>query len=272
MTATDDPIPDDSPDGHAPRTATTQTEHGRPENIRPTSPVLQCRDLRREYVRSASRSRLRWRRGDDSPPPVTALDGVSLDIDRDEIVGVVGPSGSGKSTLLHLLAGLDVPTDGQIAFDGTDLTTLTAAQRARHRLDNVGLVFQRFHLLDTLSARANVALPLIERGVGKRTRRARATELLERVGLGDRIDHTPRELSGGECQRVAIARALITDPAVVIADEPTGELDSKTSETILSLFDELAEGRAIVVASHDQQTIDAMDRIIRLHDGQLMEG
>ena len=173
--------------------------------------------------------------------------------------------------MLHILAGLDEPTDGTVTFAGNELSTMSAGERTRHRLHNVGIVFQRFHLLETLSARANVALPLIEQGVGKRERRRRATALLEQVDLGDRLDHTPRELSGGECQRVAIARALITDPAVVIADEPTGELDTETGRTILSLFETVAADRAVVVASHDRETLAIADRVVSLRDGTIEE-
>jgi putative ABC transport system ATP-binding protein len=200
---------------------------------------------------------------------VTALDGVSLSIFPGEFVGVAGPSGSGKSTLLHLLAGLDTPTEGAVHLDGTDTGSLSERGRARLRLETVGIVFQHFHLLPSLSARANVALPLVERGVGKRARHQRASDLLEEVGLGDRLGHKPGELSGGEQQRVAIARALATDPALLIADEPTGELDSTTGETVLDLLSATASDRAVVVASHDETVLRKTDRVIRLRDGRL---
>jgi putative ABC transport system ATP-binding protein len=203
---------------------------------------------------------------------VRALDGVSVSIARDEVVGVAGPSGSGKSTLLHLLAGLDTPTAGTVTLAGTETSSLRERGRARLRLEHVGIVFQRFHLLPALSARANVALPLVELGVGKRTRRERARSCLDAVGLGDRAEHTPGQLSGGEQQRVAIARALVTEPAFVIADEPTGELDTETSERVLSLLVEAATDQAVVIASHDQQALARCERTIHLRDGRLADG
>ena len=233
-------------------------------------PVISCAHVRREYKRSDSQSRLRsWRTSHDIPT-VTALDDVSLTVQQGEIVGISGPSGSGKSTLLHLLAALDTPTSGTVTINGTDTTTLSERGRTRLRLSTIGIIFQRFHLLPALSARANVALPLVERGIGKRARRERATHLLKQVGLEDRTGHKPGELSGGEQQRVAIARALAADPAVLIADEPTGELDTKTGARILDLFAELAGDHAIVMASHDQPTLDAADRLIRLRDGEVI--
>jgi putative ABC transport system ATP-binding protein len=186
------------------------------------------------------------------------------------MVGIAGPSGSGKSTLLHLLAGLEAPTGGTIRFEETELSALSDRQLTRHRLNNIGIVFQRFHLLPSLSARANVALPLLEQGVGKRSRRVRAESLLEDVGLGDRLGHTPDQLSGGEQQRVAIARALATDPRLIVADEPTGELDSTTGKSVLEVLEAIPAGgdRSIVVASHDPQTLSVCDRVIELADGQ----
>ena len=201
---------------------------------------------------------------------MTALDDVSLTVQRGEIVGISGPSGSGKSTLLHLLAALDTPTSGTVSINGTDTTSLSERGRTHLRLSTIGIIFQRFHLLPALSARANVALPLVERGLSKNARHERATHLLMRVGLEDRTKHKPGELSGGEQQRVAIARALATDPAVLIADEPTGELDTETGARILDLFTELAGDHAIVVASHDQPTLDAADRLIQLRDGAVI--
>lgn len=203
--------------------------------------------------------------------PVTALEDVSLQALRGEVLGITGPSGSGKSTLLHLLAALDTPTDGAIELLETDVTALSERGRARLRLEHVGIVFQQFHLLPALSARANVALPLVEQGVGKAARRTRATELLEQVGLGDRVTHRPGELSGGEQQRVAVARALVTDPDLLVADEPTGELDTESGQVVLDLLQEVATGeRAVVVASHDHAAIEAADRVVRLRDGQVV--
>jgi putative ABC transport system ATP-binding protein len=225
-----------------------------------------CEEVSRTYSRG--RSGL-FSRG--SSPTVTAVDGVSLSVKPGEFVGLAGPSGSGKSTLLHLLAALDTPTSGRVVLAGSDTSGRSQRQLTHLRRDHVGIVFQRFHLLPSLSARANVALPLIERGVGKRTRRKRASALLSKVGLGDRGGHKPGELSGGERQRVAVARALIGEPDLVVADEPTGELDTATGESVLSLLAAAADERAVVLASHDQQALDRTDRVIRLRDGQRID-
>lgn len=230
-----------------------------------TSPdaAVRATDVVREHARGSGG----FLRGD--PPTIRALDGVSLSVDRGEIVGVAGPSGSGKSTLLHLLAGLDVPTDGTVTLAGEDTSSLSERGRAKLRLDHVGIVFQRFHLLPALSARANVALPLVERGQGKRTRRQRAAELLDAVGLGDRADHRPGQLSGGEQQRVAIARALATEPGLIVADEPTGELDVETGARVLDVLADVATDRAVVLASHDRQALEVCDRVVQLRDGRI---
>jgi len=196
---------------------------------------------------------------------------VSLGVDRSELVGIAGPSGSGKSTLLHLLAGLDTPTSGTIRIGGDETTALSGRKRTQLRLNRIGLVFQRFYLLPSLSARSNVALPLVEQGVGRTQRRERAEQLLAEVGLGDRVDHRPSELSGGEQQRVAVARALVTDPDLVIADEPTGELDTETGKQVLDVLATTGEGRAVVIASHDERALDRTDRVIRLLDGERVE-
>lgn len=228
-------------------------------------PVVAGEDLVREYTRGQGRF------GRDAPV-VRALDGVSVSVARGEVVGVAGPSGSGKSTLLHLLAALDTPTSGTVRLAGEDVGALGERGRARLRLDHVGVVFQRFHLLPALSSRANVALPLVEQGVRKGDRRERATAGLEAVGLGDRASHKPGQLSGGEQQRVAIARALVTEPDLLVADEPTGELDAATGERVLSALTAVARDRAVVVASHDEQALAACDRVLRLRDGRLSEG
>ncbi len=201
---------------------------------------------------------------------VTALRDVSVAIDPGEIVGLRGPSGSGKSTLLHTITGLLVPTEGRVTLCGTELTTLSDRERTRLRRRHVGIVFQRFHLLPSLSARANVALPLVQAGVPRARRRERATALLEQVGLAGRVTHLPGELSGGERQRVAIARALSTDPDVLVADEPTGELDTETGRDVLSLLTALGENRAVVVASHDEPTLAVADRVLSLRDGRVV--
>jgi len=228
-----------------------------------SGPIVRCESVTREYRRGTGS---RW--SDDDRTTVTALSDVSVAVHPGEFVGVTGPSGSGKSTLLHLLAGLDTPTSGTVEFDGTDLASLTEAERTRLRLERVGVVFQRFHLLPSLTARSNVALPLVETGLGKRERCERAATLLERVGLGDRLDHRPGELSGGEQQRVAVARALVTDPDVVLADEPTGELDTGTGARVLDLLGDLTDGRAVVVCSHDDAVRERVGRGLRLRDGR----
>lgn len=229
-------------------------------------PAVACEGVTREYGGGSSR----LRRG-GARPTVRALADVSLAVERGEFVGVAGPSGSGKSTLLHLLAALDTPTAGTVRLDGTETTGLSSRERARLRLDSVGIVFQRFHLLGALSARANVAVPLIERGVNRRDRRERADALLADLGLADRADHVPGRLSGGERQRVAIGRALATDPAVVVADEPTGELDTETGERVLDRLAETADDRAVVLASHDERALARADRVVRLRDGRRVE-
>ncbi|NKE37479.1 ABC transporter ATP-binding protein [Natronococcus sp. JC468] len=234
-----------------------------------SSPIVTATDVRKVYSQGSDPGRIARALGRSKPPTISAVDTVSLEISTGEVVGLAGPSGSGKSTLLHILAGLEQPTEGTVTFQGTELSALSRRERTRHRLEHIGIVFQHFHLLNSLSARANVALPLVELGVAKRQRRQRATELLERVGLGDRITHRPGELSGGEQQRVAIARALITDPELVIADEPTGELDTDTGRTILQEFTRVAENRAVVLASHDRETLDICDRLFRLRDGAI---
>lgn len=234
-----------------------------------TDPVVSCSGVTRRYVRGSGS----WGSRSGNRPTVTALQGVSVTIKPGEFVSVVGPSGSGKSTLLHLLAALDTPSDGTVTLSGTRTDGLSDRQRTRLRLSTVGLVFQHFHLLPSLTARSNVALPLVERGVPKRERRQRAATLLDKVGLGDRTDHYPGELSGGEQQRVAIARALVTNPRLVVADEPTGELDSSTGRQILDRFEAVAtEDRAVVVASHDPAIRERADRVVHLQDGSIVDG
>ncbi len=193
-----------------------------------------------------------------------------MQVDSGDFLAISGSSGSGKSTLLHLLGGLDTPTRGEVFLAGARVRDLGDRQLARHRLLNVGFVFQRFHLLSMLSARENVELPLSEAGVGRRERRERAAHLLERVGLARRANHRPGELSGGERQRVAVARALANEPHVLLADEPTGELDRANSEAILELFASLnEEGLALVVATHDMHLAEGARRRLELIDGRL---
>jgi putative ABC transport system ATP-binding protein len=236
---------------------------------RDADPIVVCKDVTRTYGGESSGGL--FGRGGRKRPSVRALDAVSLTVSPGEFVAVVGPSGSGKSTLLHLLAGLDTPTSGTVTVDGEPTETLSERARARLRLRHIGIVFQRFHLLPSLSARANVALPLVERGVSRRDRRERAMALLERVGLAERASHRPGELSGGEQQRVAVARALVCDPGLVVADEPTGELDSVTGAKVLDLLSAVGEDRAVVVASHDEQVVERADRVVQLQDGRRVE-
>lgn len=234
----------------------------------PPEPVVACRNVTRTYLRGRQRSRWLGRSQHEEHPAVTALDEISLSVNPGEILGIRGPSGSGKSTLLHLLGALDTPTSGEVVITGQSTTELSTNERARLRLDSIGIVFQRFYLLSALPAISNVALPLVERGLTKRNRHDKASAALHRVGLGQRQNHTPGELSGGEQQRVAIARALVTNPDLLIADEPTGELDTTTGERILELFEEAAaDGTAVVLASHDEPTLAIADRVLELRDG-----
>ncbi|AGB30731.1 ABC-type antimicrobial peptide transport system, ATPase component [Natrinema pellirubrum DSM 15624] len=230
---------------------------------RESASAVRLADVRHEYGSTGGR----FRSGGDRT--VTALRGVSVDVPRGTIVGLEGPSGSGKSTILHAVAGLLVPTAGRVEVAGTDLTALSDAERTRLRRRHIGIVFQRFYLLPSLSARANVALPLVQAGVPRSDRRHRAESLLEAVGLGDRATHLPGELSGGERQRVAIARALSTDPDVIVADEPTGELDTATGRTVLELLTDVGRDRAVIVASHDEGALSVADRIVSLRDGRV---
>jgi putative ABC transport system ATP-binding protein len=203
---------------------------------------------------------------------VPALRGVTLRIMPGDYLAIVGPSGSGKSTLMHLLGGLDRPTGGTLRLGGRDVGALSAAELARLRNEVIGFVFQSFHLLARTTARDNVALPLIYRGVGRTQRRRLAEEMLDRVGLSHRLDHRPNQLSGGEQQRVAIARALVTEPAVLLADEPTGNLDSAAGLAVLTLLEELnaERGVALAIVTHDASVAARARRQIVMRDGEIV--
>jgi putative ABC transport system ATP-binding protein len=199
---------------------------------------------------------------------VAALKGVSFSIDPGEYVSVMGPSGSGKSTLMHILGCLDVPTRGRYCLGGDDVSHMDEIDLAEVRNRQIGFIFQQFNLLPSLPAWRNVELPLIYAGMGRKERRRRSMEALQRVGLGDRVDHRPGELSGGQQQRVAVARALVGDPALILADEPTGALDSTSALDVMAVFNELhAAGRTLVVITHDADVADAAERTIRMRDG-----
>ena len=204
---------------------------------------------------------------------VRALDGVSMRIDGGQFVTVVGPSGSGKSSLLHLLGALDSPDSGSIRFDGVEIATMTDDEQSSFRRHKVGFIFQFFNLLPTLSAWENVAIPKLLDGHRLRRIRPDAVRLLDSVGLGHRIDHRPAEMSGGEMQRVAIARALLMDPPLILADEPTGNLDSATGASIVELLHGVAHDdgarRSVVMVTHNTEAASMSDRIITLHDGTI---
>ena len=204
--------------------------------------------------------------------PVHALDGVSLSLPRGSFTAVMGPSGSGKSTLMNLLGCLDTPDGGEVTVGGQTISGLSDARRAKLRGTEIGFVFQTFNLMPRLTAAENVTLPLVFNDDVDVGRRERAETLLERVGLGDRLDHAPNELSGGQRQRVAIARALVNEPSLVLADEPTGNLDTETGDEIMDLFGELNDsGRTILMVTHERHVAERADRIVHLVDGQIQE-
>jgi putative ABC transport system ATP-binding protein len=203
---------------------------------------------------------------------VAAVRGVSLTVDAGEFVAIMGPSGSGKSTLMHVIGCLDTPTSGTYLLAGEDVSAMDESALAEVRNRRIGFVFQQFNLLSTMSAWRNVELPLVYAGVPRTERRRRAVDALGRVGLADRVDHRPGELSGGQQQRVSVARALVTDPQLILADEPTGNLDSTATADVLDLFDELqAQGRTIVLITHEHDVAARAQREVHMRDGRLLE-
>jgi putative ABC transport system ATP-binding protein len=220
--------------------------------------VIELDDVRKSY-----------RMGSDLSVEVRALDGVSLRIDEGEFVAIMGPSGSGKSTMMNTLGCLDVPTSGTYKLDGVDVGTLDDNALAEIRNRKIGFIFQSFNLIPRTSAVRNVELPMVYAGV--KNRRDRALGALERVGLGNRADHQPSELSGGQQQRVAVARAIVTDPLMILADEPTGNLDSHSTVEVMNLLTELNQaGRTIVVITHEDEVAEFAQRVIRLRDGRIV--
>jgi len=211
-----------------------------------------------------------WKSYETGAMSVHALRGIDARIDEGEYVAVIGPSGSGKSTLMNILGCLDVPTSGEYHLAGEDVSTMTEAELAEVRNRRIGFVFQQFNLLASMPAWRNVELPLVYAGVPRHERRERALATLARVGLAERADHKPGELSGGQQQRVAVARALVTEPALILADEPTGNLDSDSTTDVLELFDELsALGRTIVLITHEHDVAARADRQLVVRDGQI---
>ena len=220
------------------------------------APIIQARGLQKHYQMGAE--------------TVRALRGVDLSIHRNEYVAIMGPSGSGKSTFMNLIGCLDTPTGGEFVLNGNAVAGMNDDELARVRNREIGFVFQTFNLLPRSTALENVELPLVYGGLPRAERRRRAREALEHVGLGDRVDHKPNELSGGQRQRVAIARALVTRPSIILADEPTGNLDSRTSEEIMGLFARLhAEGQTIIMVTHEPDIAAHAERVVLLKDGTI---
>jgi putative ABC transport system ATP-binding protein len=223
----------------------------------PSDPIIHLENLQRRYVMGRSY--------------VDALRAVNLDVFGNEYVAIMGQSGSGKSTLMNILGCLDRPTKGEYRLNGQQVSTMGDVQLARIRNREIGFVFQTFNLLPRMTALANVEVPLIYSGYRRKQRHAMASAALERVGLADRMLHRPSEMSGGQRQRVAVARALVTNPSILLADEPTGNLDSATGEEIMHLFDQLhGEGNTLIVVTHEQHIADHADRTVRLSDGNVV--
>lgn len=222
--------------------------------------MIECRKLTREY-----------RKGESIIRP---LDGVDLVVPRGDFLALMGPSGSGKTTLLNLIAGIDSPTGGELVIDGVNLATLSRNELAAWRSANVGYVFQLYNLVPVLSAYENVELPLLLHGLGRRERDARVVAALESVGIADRSGHYPRQMSGGQEQRVAIARAIVTDPGIIVADEPTGDLDKPSAHAVMDLLQRLNRelGKTIIMVTHDPRTTAYAKRTLHLEKGRLVEG
>ena len=222
------------------------------------TPIIETVDLVKEYPQAGA--------------PLRVLNGVNLAVEPGEFMAIMGPSGSGKSTLLNMIGALDKPTSGKVYVDGVDLSTLNDNQLADLRNRYIGFIFQFFNLISRMDARGNVELPMAISGVPRAERRERATKLLEMVGLGERTHHRPSELSGGEQQRVAVARALVNEPSVLLCDEVTGNLDSKTGYEIMHLLRDLNEeqGKTFVVITHDPAVAQLTDRLVQLHDGMII--
>lgn len=220
------------------------------------NPIISVRNLVKTYYMGAN--------------VVNALQGVDLNISKNEYVALMGPSGSGKSTLMNLIGCLDTPTSGEYILNGSNVSTMDDGELAAVRNKEIGFVFQTFNLLPRLSALENVALPLVYAGISKSERIEKAKHVLNSVGLADRMDHKPNELSGGQRQRVAVARALVNDPSIILADEPTGNLDSKTSYEIIGLFEEIhALGNTIVLVTHEPDIAEFAHRIVKMKDGKV---
>lgn len=224
-----------------------------------TSPLIQCRGLTKSYHKGHT--------------AITPLDRLDLDVGRGEFLALMGPSGSGKTTLLNLLAGIDSPDGGSLLFDGTDIAGLGRGAMTRWRARHVGCIFQLYHLVPVLTAFENVELPLLLDPMGRRERQERVEAALALVDLADRMHHVPGELSGGQEQRVAIARAIVADPPLLVADEPTGDLDRESANRILGILRELAatRGKTIVMVTHDPRAAEAADRVLHLEKGRLIE-
>lgn len=207
----------------------------------------------------------------EGPPPVKALDGVSLNVKEGDLVAIVGQSGSGKSTLLNMIGLLDSVTDGSIEIEGKDISDLTDNELSKFRGEKIGFIFQSFFLLPGLTAQENVAEGLLYQGISRSERLEKAGDVLEQVGLGDRLSHLPKELSGGQQQRVAIARALVQDPAFVLADEPTGNLDKESGINILNILKELNDqGKTVIMITHNQEHANMFKKVIELVDGKIV--